>query len=188
MCIRSQIQWASGQQALAPRASPITGLRQMRLSSQVPATQRLLPSAINCWELVGLPDIQMLIHEPIRHLQWLREAMHSYHHWSSHWERPSVEPHEPYILPAPFGATLMHRQLRGRPFAGQLRSELFLCTDHKTLRITERITRLLCPSSGPGPRHPPQQVRSIVASIRLSRAASLGGTPAGGTHCQPACW
>jgi len=33
------------------------------------------------------------------------------------------------------------------PLAGQLRSELFLCTDHKTLRITEHIARQLRPSS-----------------------------------------
>jgi hypothetical protein len=54
--------------------------------------------------------------------------------------------------------TLTHRRLGVGPLAGKMRSELFLCTDHKTLRITERITRLLCPSSEPGPRHPPQQV------------------------------
>lgn len=30
-------------------------------------------------------------------------------------------------------------------------------TDHKTLRITERIARQLRPSSEPGPRHPPRQ-------------------------------
>jgi hypothetical protein len=32
------------------RASPITGLRQMHFHTQVQATQRLLPSAINGWE------------------------------------------------------------------------------------------------------------------------------------------
>ena len=90
------------------------------------------------------------------------------------------EPQEP--LPAPFMATLTHRQLRGRPFTGQLRSELFLCTDHKTLRITERITRLLCPSSGPGPRHPPQQVRKQSPYHQwLSGVVSP-------EHGQPVCW
>jgi len=46
---------------------------------------------------------------------------------------------------------------QGRPLAGQLRSELFLYADRKTLHFTERITRLLRPSSESGPRHPPQQ-------------------------------
>ncbi len=63
--------------------------------------------------------------------------------------------------------TLTHRRLGVGPLAGQMRSELFLCTDRKTLRITERITRLLCPSSEPGPRHPPQQVADRYRLIRL---------------------
>lgn len=73
-------------------------------------------------------------------------------------ERGSLPAMDP---PAPVHPTLAHRQLGGEPLAGQLRSKLFLCPDHKTLRITERIARLLCPSSEPGPRHPPQQVSSL---------------------------
>lgn len=49
------------------------------------------------------------------------------------------------------------RAAQGKPLAGQLRSELFLCVDRRTLHVTKRIARLLRPSSGPGPRHPPRQ-------------------------------
>ena len=35
--------------------------------------------------------------------------------------------------------TLRHRQLRDGPLAGQMRSKLFLCMDHRTLRITKHI-------------------------------------------------
>lgn len=114
----------------------------------------------------GLPDTSELINEPINAPAMERDTQSSCSggmDWATapplvvaRGETPSAGVPR---LPGPFGATLTHRQLRGRPFAGQLRSELFLCTDHKTLRITEHITRLLCPSSGPGPRHPPQQVR-----------------------------
>ena len=51
----------------------------------------------------------------------------------------------------------MHRQLRACVIPS-LASCVRSCSsipDHKTLHITERITRLLCPSSKPGPRHPP---------------------------------
>ena len=72
----------------------------------------------------------------------------------AHWEQS-----RPNLLSPSSGCNTDAQAAQGLdPFAGQLRSKLFLCTDHKTLRITEHITRLLCPSSRPGPRHPPQQV------------------------------
>ena len=47
-------------------------------------------------------------------------------------------------------------------------------TDRKTLRITERITRLLCPSSEPGPRHPPQQIDLVCRRLLFPRSLRCG--------------
>lgn len=71
------------------------------------------------------------------------------------------------------------------PETGQLRWELFLCADHKTLRITERITRLLCPSSEPGPRHPPQQAVETGAGRGTADHALGAGPVRTGGHPTP---
>ena len=47
-------------------------------------------------------------------------------------------------------------------------------TDHKTLRITERIARQLRPSSEPGPRHPPRQ--AVTDKQRCENLAVLSTT------------
>ena len=79
----------------------------------------------------------------------------------------------------------MHRQLRAMeiPLLASCVRSCSSIPDHKTLHITEHITRLLCPSSKPGPRHPPLAGHDNNASIAAQQSSFTISFLRGVTEC-----
>ena len=188
MCVRSQVHWRAGHR---PHRADVLPHHAEASSDHIDGCieadalpHRYLPRATAAVAAfrhqpalgAGLPGIHADQTSRLCTSNGVIPPRGQHHHQSLHWERPGRGP----VRANPCVCSLLGntdaQAAQGKPFTGQLRSELFLCTDHKTLRITEHITRLLCPSSRPGPRHPPQQVKLSQSE----KPTPLGTGPEGG--------